>query len=141
MGEPPAALERAVGLEHDPAAVAASSSLAVVERAEVDLVDHGRHVCPGDESLKPARVVVGDADRARQAPLVKPLEVGPDRVARPGGPVDQVEVDPVETQPREAPVSSRWGSPAPGVNFVVTKTSSRGSPVRPIARPTPSSLR
>src|SRR5271166_6702215 len=77
----------------------------VLERAELDLVE-GRWDRGGrDHLVQLADIEVGDADRARVAELASPLHArpGPERTAL--GPVDDVEVDVVEAEPPQAPLS------------------------------------
>ena len=71
-------------------------------RVPLDLVDHRRHLRPLDRPAEEVGAVVGDADRAGEPVGVQALELRPERLGAATGPVDQVEVDPVEPEPAEA---------------------------------------
>jgi hypothetical protein len=103
VAEVVAARERAVGLEHhvQPAALLQQRA-AVLERRELDLVDVRRDARPLDRPGQQAGAPVADADRARQAVLVGALERRPLLPGLAGGPVDEVEVDPVEVEQAQA---------------------------------------
>jgi hypothetical protein len=81
----------------------------VLERAELHLVDHWRNTCHSEHLLQIADVEVGDADRASKAECVGPLHSCPCTPWATLGPVDQVEVDVVDTEPPQALLSFGGG--------------------------------
>src|SRR5262249_30292258 len=95
--------ERAVGLEHDLALLAGlEQRAAVLERAELHLVDVRLDVGDAEQLVELGDAEVRAADRARVAALARPLHPVP-RPRRPAlGPVDDVEVDVVDAEPLEA---------------------------------------
>ena len=76
-------------------------------RVQLDLVHHGRDAGLVDDALEVVRVEVRDADRAHPALVVEPDERAPRvdvAVGRRDRPVDEVEVEPVEAEPRHGRV-------------------------------------
>jgi hypothetical protein len=112
------ATERAVGLEHDAVPLARiEERCAVLVGAELNLV-HGRRDVRRPQQLSQLHdVEVGDSDRACVGALAGALHSGP----RPGGtaprPVDDVEVDVVETQASETRLGLGDRIPAPGMEL------------------------
>src|SRR3954451_4799732 len=100
--------ERAVGLEGDAALVARLEQLAAeLVRAELNLVDDGRARGAGEHLVELLDAEVRDADRAREATVLRLLHFGP-RPGRAGlRPVDDVEVAVVEAEPLETSLRLR----------------------------------
>ena len=104
--EPFATGERAIGLHDDLVLLAECTRLALLqERVDLDLVDGRRLVRLGEELLEVRHEEIADADVARAPVGLDALERPPrvEALAR-HRPVEQVEVDVVEAEPRETGV-------------------------------------
>ena len=114
--------------------------LAVREGVELHLVDDRRLLGALHRSVDLVSVEVRDADRTCVAELACTFHSGPGPERAAGRPVDDVEVDVVEAEPAQAGLELGDGSSRRGKNFVVTKISSRGTPLSRRPTPTLSSL-
>src|SRR4051812_5315038 len=95
--------ESAVRLEHDaPPAALLEERPAVLERAELCLVDDGRGARRGRELLELVDAEVRDPDRSRAAELARSLHSRPGPRGTTLRPVDDVEVDLVDAEPPQA---------------------------------------
>src|SRR5918994_2364088 len=100
-----AGAERAVGLErHTPLLTRLEQSPPVLERAELQLVQHGRGLGDRQHVVELAHAEVRHADRARVAALQCTFHAGPGPGRPALRPVDDVEVHLVDVQPFQAPL-------------------------------------
>ena len=76
---------------------------AVLERAELHLVEYGSDVGRRHHLVQLRDAEVGDADGARRAELVRPLHARPCPRRAAAWPVDDVKVEVVDAEPLEAP--------------------------------------
>src|SRR5262245_32634954 len=109
-GEVAARSQRAVRLQRDPVPTAfVEESNAELVRAELHLIHDRRHRCGSEHLPQLVDTEVRDPDRPRVSRLSRPFHPGP----RPGRatlrPVDDVEVDVVDTEPLQAPLDLREG--------------------------------
>src|SRR3954451_1608592 len=95
--------ERAVGLDRHPTLLAGvEQSAAVLERAELHLVDDRPHLGDAEHLVQLRDAVVRDADRARVAARVGALHSVPGASRAALRPVDDVQVDPGDAEPLQA---------------------------------------
>ena len=109
--QPFALADRAPALRHDAVRLVVGDLVgSLVMRVQLDLVDRGRHAGRGDDAVEMLGQEIGDADRARLARLAKLHQRLPRRhvpVLRGRRPVDEVQVDRVHSQQRQALVQRR----------------------------------
>jgi len=102
--EMPAGAKRAVGLERDIALLArVEQPPPVLDRAELHLIHDRPDLGDRQQLVELAHAVVRDADRARMAAFVRAFHPGPSPGRAALRPVDDVEVQLVDSQPFQAP--------------------------------------
>src|SRR4051812_26965897 len=110
--------QRAVGLDRAPALLAGiEQAAAVLERAELHLVDDRPHLGDGEHLVELRDAVVRDADRARVAARVGALHAVPGAGRAALRPVDDVQVDPVDAEPLQARARFLLGVSATGMEL------------------------